>query len=210
MKFPPALFVTGTDTGVGKTFVSAVLMCGLLNARYWKPVQSGTCEGTDTGWIRAATTLAPERFYPEAVKLKAPLSPHLAASMENASICLEDFTLPPVPENGHLIVEGAGGILVPLNAQELVADLIVKLDLPALLVARSGLGTINHCLLSIFELRRRGIEILGVVMNGPVNPENKKAIEHYGKARVLAQIPPVKDADFSSLKRLFTEEFDVS
>jgi len=86
MKFPRAFFVTGTDTGVGKTFVSAVLMAGLANARYWKPVQSGTVEGCDTDWIKAATGLPADRFFPEAYRLKAPVSPHLAAFMEGVSI----------------------------------------------------------------------------------------------------------------------------
>lgn len=209
MKFPRAFFVTGTDTGVGKTFVSALLMAGLANARYWKPVQSGTIEGCDTSWIKAATGLPADRFFPETYRLKAPVSPHLAASMEGVSISLKNFVLPPVHENGHLVVEGAGGILVPLNKQALMADLIAKLDLPALIVARSGLGTINHTLLTLSEFGRRKIEILGVVMNGPMNPENKKAVEHYGGVRVLAQIPHVEEVSFSTLQGLFKEFLNI-
>ncbi|MBI5844041.1 MAG: dethiobiotin synthase [Deltaproteobacteria bacterium] len=210
MKFPRAFFVTGTDTGVGKTFVSAVLMTGLANARYWKPVQSGTVDGCDTSWIRAATGLPADRFFPETYRLKAPVSPHLAASMEGVSISLDDFALPPVPENGHLIVEGAGGIMVPLNDRDLVADLVKRLGLPVIVVSRSGLGTINHTLLTLSELGRREIEILGVVMNGPENPENKKAVEYYGRVKVLARIPKVTEVGFSTLQRLYLDGFDAS
>ncbi len=210
MKFPPAFFVTGTDTGVGKTFVSGVLLAGLAGARYWKPVQSGCAEGADTAWLAAATGLPSSRFFPETHRLSAPVSPHLAARLEGVEIRLDDFALPALSSNEHLVVEGAGGVLVPLNQLDLMADLMARLGLPVILVARSALGTINHSLLSLSELTRRGIEVLGVVMNGPENPENRKAIEHYGNVPVLARIPPVERVSPEILARLFKECFPVA
>jgi dethiobiotin synthase len=187
--FPPAFFVTGTDTNVGKTVVSAILTAG-LGAAYWKPVQSGTTEETDSQWIARVLNLPAALVHEEAYRLTQPLSPHASARIDGVYIEMERFRLPRHDGN-HLIVEGAGGVMVPLNEQHLVIDLIKQLRLPALVVARSGLGTINHTVLTLQALRRQDIEVLGVVMNGPPNPSNREAIEYYGKAQVLAEIPPL-------------------
>lgn len=184
------IFVAGTDTGVGKTLVAAILMAGMGSGFYWKPIQSGTRQGTDTRAVREMTGLCPERFLPETYRLKHPLSPHAAARREGVQIHLNDFRLP--AHNDRLVVEGAGGIMVPINESHLMLDIIKKLALPVILVARSTLGTINHTLLSLDALNRRGLEIIGVVMNGPKNRSNKKAIEHYGKTRVLLEIEPLR------------------
>ncbi len=181
-----ALFITGTDTDVGKTLVSAWLASS-CPSDYWKPIQSGHSQGTDSATI---AQLAPDTFiHPSTYTFEAPLSPHAAASEENVQIRLADFVLP--RSSRPLIVEGAGGILVPLNENSLMVDLIVHLGLPVLLVARSSLGTINHTLLSLEALRTRGIPILGVVMNGFCNAGNRRSIENFGNIPVLAEIKPL-------------------
>ena len=206
MKFPPRFFVTGTDTGVGKTVVSAILTAG-LGAVYWKPVQSGLEGVTDTEWMRRVTGLPEAHFVPETYRLQHPLSPHAAAALEEVCIELERFQVPDMDPSTYLIVEGAGGIMVPLNAQHTLLDLMKRLEFPVLLVARSGLGTINHTLLSIEQLRRHHIEVLGVVLNGDKNPGNRMAIEHYGKVSVLAEIENLTQIDRQSMPALFSSYF---
>ena len=179
-------FVTGTDTNVGKTIISAYLMRA-LDGDYWKPIQSGLDGETDTETVRRLTGLPPERFHPSAYELRAPLSPHESARRDGVAISLDAFKLPKTSR--PLIVEGAGGVLVPLNGDALMIDLIKRLALPVILVARSTLGTINHTLLSLEALRTRRIEIAGVIMSGAPNEANRRAIESYGHARVLAEIP---------------------
>lgn len=206
IQFPQTLFVTGTDTGVGKTVVSAILVAG-LRAEYWKPIQSGADVGTDTAWVKDKTGFEDSFFHPEAYRLSSFLSPHAAAARENAQIDLFGIGRPQRHHADHLIIEGAGGILVPINAHQTMADLIVKLNVPVLLVARSTLGTINHTLLSIETLRRIGIDIFGVVMNGPRNPENRAAIESFGKIRVIAEIEPIPEITSQSLSAAFQSGF---
>jgi dethiobiotin synthetase len=206
MKFPPHFFVTGTDTGVGKTMVCAVLMAG-LPAAYWKPVQSGLEEITDAEWVRRATGLPDSHFIPEAYRLRHPLSPHAAAALDGVHIELERFHLPTLPTSTHLIVEGAGGIMVPLNAEHTMLDLMKHLGLPTLLVARSTLGTINHTLLSLEQLQRHQVEILGVVINGPRNSGNRDAIQHYGRVSVLAEIEPLNPLEKRDLRSVFASCF---
>ena len=159
------MFVTGTDTGVGKSYVAALLTVG-LEASYWKPVQSGA--DADADWLRRVTGLPAERVLPETYRLCAnPLSPHEAARREGVQIEMSRFAL---PKQKRLIVEGAGGVMVPLDDQHLMVDLMVALGLPVVVVARSELGTINHTLLTLDQLRRRGCPLLGVVVNGPFQP----------------------------------------
>lgn len=205
--FPKAFFVTGTDTDVGKTMTCAVLMAG-LDAAYWKPIQTGLAGGTDTGWIQMVTGLPGERFFPEKWRLNPPLSPHAAAENERERIDLSDFQLPFTGETTHLIVEGAGGVMVPLNERHFMIDLIRHLDLPVILVARSTLGTINHTLLSLCQLRQQDLEVLGVIMNGPKNVSNRQAIEHFGNVRVLAEIEPMGRIGPQSLADMFRRNFD--
>lgn len=206
MIFPDRIFITGTDTGVGKTVVSAILAAG-LEGFYWKPIQSGLDEGTDTEWVREKTGLGDDHFFSETYRLSMPLSPHEAAAHDNVSIDLDAFQVPGVPESGHLIIEGAGGVMVPINETHLMTDLMKRLGAPVILVARSSLGTINHTLLSLEQLRREGIDVMGVVMNGPVRKENKEAIERFGGIKVLAEIEPIMDIDPRNLKTLFTHYF---
>ena len=167
-EFPSRLFVTGTDTGVGKSYVSALLVAG-LEAAYWKPVQSGA--DADADWVRRVAGLPAERVLPETYRLRAPLSPHEAARREGVQIEMSRFVL---PKRKRLIVEGAGGVMVPLDDRHLMVDLMVDLGLPVLVVARSELGTINHTLLTLDQLRRRGCPLWGVVVNGsPTQPTAK-------------------------------------
>jgi dethiobiotin synthase len=189
-------FVTGTDTGVGKTVASAYLVTALA-ADYWKPIQSGLDGGTDSEAMQRLTGLPSARFHASAYALRAPLSPHESARREGISIALEAFVLPQTQR--LVIAEGAGGVLVPLNDEALMVDLMKRLGLSIILVARSGLGTINHTLLSLEALRARGLEAAGVIMNGPPNAENRTAIEIYGRVRVLAEIPRLDPLDASSL-----------
>ncbi len=200
---PDRLFVTGTDTGVGKSLVAAALTIG-FEADYWKPVQTGCSATTDSNWLRQVLNVRPERIHPETYRFDPPLSPHAAGEMAGVTISLEKISL---PQGGQpLIVEGAGGVLVPLNREQTMVDLMVKLDLPVLLVARSSLGTINHTLLSVAQLRQAGLEPIGVVMNGPRNSSNRKAIEHYGRLPVVAEIEPLQTVDSAGLVRLFREQ----
>lgn len=206
--WPSRLFVTGTDTGIGKTVISAILLVG-LNGSYWKPVQSGLEDKTDTEWVREKTGLPEERFFPETYRLKYPLSPHVSARNDNVRIDLEAFHIPSGDQNNPLIVEGAGGIMVPLNEQHFMLDIMKKIRLPILLVARSSLGTINHTLLSLQQLRRHRLDIIGVVMNGPVNTGNRQAIEHYGKVHVLAEVERLPEINPKTLKESFLKFFKL-
>jgi len=204
VEFPPRLFVTGTDTGVGKSYVSALLAVG-LTATYWKPVQSGA--ETDADWLRCVTGLPAERLWPESYLLRAPLSPHEAARREGVQIAMGSFAL---PDCKRLVVEGAGGVMVPLNDKHLMIDLIAELALPVLVVARSELGTINHTLLTLQQLRQRDCSILGVVVNGPANEANCRAIAEYGKVRVLAEIDQRVDLSPANTAALFERYFGAN
>ncbi|MEM8605050.1 MAG: dethiobiotin synthase [Cyanobacteria bacterium P01_H01_bin.121] len=196
---PSQFFVTGTDTSVGKTVVSALLTLGLQGA-YWKPIQSGLDPIGDTDYVRKVTGLPDDHFFPERFKLTQPLSPHAAAAIDGVSISLDDFELPATAKP-YLIVEGAGGILVPINNQYYILDLIQHLKLPVVLVARSTLGTINHTLLSLKCLRQARIPVVGVILNGPKNPGNAAAIETYGKVSILAEIELMETVEPAMLKQ---------
>lgn len=200
---PDRVFVTGTDTGVGKTVVAAVLVAG-CNADYWKPVQTGCTELTDSDWIRSVVGLAAERIHPEAYRFDPPLSPHAAAKMTGTEIDIQRIS---IPTSRSLIVEGAGGVLVPINHKQTMVNLMSQLALPVLVVARSTLGTINHTLLSVAQLRQVGIDPFGVVLNGPPNSSNREAIEHFGKLPVIAEIEPLETIDKTTLLRVFRQQF---
>lgn len=182
-------FVTGTDTGVGKTVASAWLVHH-LDGDYWKPVQSGLEGETDVAAVLRLSGASPGRMHPSAHVFKAPLSPHAAAALEGVTIDLADFRLPATGR--PLVVEGAGGVLVPLNGEALMVDLMVRLALPVVVVSRTALGTINHTLLTLEALRHRGLEVAGVVLAGPPNPGNREAIREYGRVAILGEIPPLE------------------
>jgi dethiobiotin synthase len=195
-------FVTGTDTDVGKTLVSAWLMTH-LDAAYWKPVQAGTEPETDSMTVRRLAEVSADRILPEAYVLSEAMAPHEAARRAGISIDMAKLKLPATDR--LLVVEGAGGLLVPLNDTDYVIDLAGQLELPILLVARSTLGTINHTLLSIEALRRRDLPLAGVVVNGPETPHNRTAIERYGEVSVIAEIPWLPDVTRATLLEIEPE-----
>ncbi len=198
MSAPLQLVVCGTDTDVGKTVVSALLVQG-LGAHYWKPVQSGLEGGGDTGRVQQLLELPAERVWPEAYRLTAPVSPHWAAERDGLSIDPARLALP--AWDGPLVVETAGGLLVPLRRDWLQIDQIAVWGLPVLLVARSGLGTLNHTLLSLEALERRSIPVLGLVLNGDPHPDNPRTLAALGGVPVLAELPPLDPLDREGLQR---------
>ncbi len=157
-------FVTAIGTDSGKTLVSAIL-CDALGADYWKPVQAGLPRDTET--VSGLVSNPSSTFFPEQYLLNTPASPHVAAEIDGINIGLESFKLP-ITER-RLIVEGAGGCLVPLNDHDVMADLIKKLDLETIVVSNHYLGSINHTLMTIESLQRRGIRIKGIIFNGETN-----------------------------------------
>ena len=195
---PLQLVICGTDTDVGKTVVSALVVDG-LGAHYWKPVQSGLEDGGDSSRVQQLIDLPAERLLPEAYRLQAPVSPHWAAEREGLSI--EDAALELPRGDGALVVETAGGLLVPLRRDRLQIDQMVAWNLPVLLVARSGLGTLNHTLLSLEALARRGLPVLGLVLNGPLHPDNPITLEQLGRLPVLAELPPLDPLNREALRR---------
>ena len=162
---PKNIFVTGIDTNVGKTVVSAIL-AEALQADYWKPVQSGNIEGTDAATIHSLLSNTKTKIHPEAYNFKAPTVPSYAAEMEGETMDMQYIVskLPDVPN--RLIVEGAGGLMVHLRRDFMVVDLIGLLKMPVVLVSKNYLGSINHTLLSIEAMKTRGIEIIGIIYNG--------------------------------------------
>lgn len=194
------VFVTGTDTGVGKTVVSAAL-CAAWNAAYWKPVQTGAADGDDdTATVAHLAGLPPERVFAPGRVYGEPASPERAAALEGTEVRISDLT--PPRTSAPLVVEGAGGLLVPINADETMADLMGTLGLPAVVVARSTLGTINHTMLTLEALRSRGLPLLGVVISGPPNPHNREAIERHGRVQVLAEFPRLDEVTPEAIAQL--------
>lgn len=198
-----AVFITGTDTDVGKTFISA-LFTKAWNANYWKPIQTGlqSCQG-DTETVQELTNLPEDQFERPQVELSIPLSPWMAARNENKpQTRVNEIEIPAkfLKSSRPLIVEGAGGLFVPINETEITTDLILHLGIPVILVARSGLGTINHTLLSLEHLKNRGIHKVYVVLNGPTNADNAEAIKKFSKGiKIIANIPHSKLHEIDSL-----------
>ena len=195
-------FITGTDTSVGKTLFCSILM-NKFHYNYWKPIQTGNKNDNDTIYIKKICKIPSNRFYKPAFSFRKSLSPHQAAKYENVSINLNNIKKPIT--NNPLIIEGVGGILVPLNNKNLIIDLIKKLKFPVIIVSRSTLGTINHTLMTIKILRQNKIKIYGVVLNGVMNKKNAQSIEHFGKVKVLAQIPFFKKISLKKIKN-FTNQ----
>ncbi len=204
---PSRFFITGTDTGVGKTVVSA-LLCAALDAYYWKPIQTGTRQGTDSNTVMRLAQLPRSRVVPEVYRFAPPVSPHLAAQRAGVRIELRKIRMPRIPARESLVAEGAGGVLVPINKTQFMASLMRHLKLPVLLVSRTALGTINHTLLSLAALRAARLDVRGVVMVGPFNPENRKAIERYGDIPVIGSVPRLARINQRALLAVFQRHFD--
>lgn len=199
-----AIVITGTDTGIGKTIFAAAL-APALGATYWKPVQAGLDGETDSEIV---ARLAAVPIHPEAYRLEAPASPHYAAEQMGVTIDPARLTVPRIA--GPLVIEAAGGLLVPLTPSLLFADLIAGWSVPVVLVARTSLGTINHSLLSIEALRTRGIEPLGIAFVGTANENSEATIAAFGKVKRLGRLPLLDPLDLQSLGRAFAEHFDVA
>ncbi|MDB5643384.1 MAG: bioD [Hyphomicrobiales bacterium] len=200
------VIVTGTDTGIGKTVFSAAL-AGALNGYYWKPVQAGLDEETDSEVVRRLSGLPRHRIVSEAYRLQAPLSPHRAAELEDLTISRSAFDLPSV---SPLVIEGAGGLMVPLRRDWLAIDLFTEWQLPLVLCARTSLGTINHTLLSIEALRLRDLPLLGVAFLGDPNEDSEKTICTMGGVRRLGRLPALRDLDRDTLAQAFAQNFDLA
>lgn len=199
--------VTGTDTGIGKTVFAAAL-AGALGARYWKPIQSGLDDGSDSERIAALSSLPADHILPEAYRLVTPCSPHRAAEIDGVTIDPDRLALPPV--EGPLVVEGAGGALVPVTRQLLYADLFVRWGRPVVLVARTALGTINHSLLSIEALRARGVPIHGIAFVGDAMEDSEATIAAIGQVRRLGRLPILPELTPATLAQAFAKSFDLA
>ena len=192
--------VTGTDTGVGKTVFAAGL-AGHLGVPYWKPVQAGLDEGTDRETVAA---LSGQTVLPEAYRLTTPCSPHQAAAIDGVTI--DPARL--VPPEGPIVVEGAGGVLVPLREDLLYADLFARWGIPVVVVARTALGTINHSLLTLEALRSRNVPITGIALVGDENVETERVICAMGQVRRLGRLPWLDPLDAENLRAAFAAGFD--
>ncbi len=201
------LFVTGTDTGVGKTLVSA-LLCAALEGVYWKPIQTGIEEESDRRTVMEVAGLAEDRTLPEVYCFNPPVSPHLAAEWAGVAIDLAKIRLPDAKLAGPLIVEGAGGVMVPVNGSEFMLDMMRGLGLPVVVASRSALGTINHTVLTLNALRAAGLTIRGVVAVGTPNHDNERAIERYGSAPIIGRVPLLEVINREILLEVFNSEFN--
>jgi len=199
--------IVGTDTGVGKTVFSAALV-GALAAHYWKPVQSGLEEETDSECVARLSGAAPSRILPEAWRLKLPASPHISARAEGKEI--DPSRLVPPIVDGPLVIETAGGVMVPLNDDTLTIDVLARWRLPVILVARTALGTINHSLLTIEALRRRDIPIHGVAFMGDEEKAPQQTIARIGAVKRLGRLPRLATLDRETLRAAFDASFSLS
>lgn len=179
------IFITAIGTDVGKTIVSAVLV-EALKADYWKPIQAGCLPQTDSQLVRNLISNTESKIHPESFLLKNAMSPHAAAAIENIEITIDEIKIPET--NNTLIIEGAGGLMVPINKKDLVVDLIQKLDAEVVLVVQNYLGSINHSILSIELLKQKGINVLGIIISGEENKASEEFILQYSGLKLLGRI----------------------
>ncbi|EUK18794.1 dethiobiotin synthase [Commensalibacter papalotli (ex Servin-Garciduenas et al. 2014)] len=198
-------FVTGTDTDVGKSFVSACLT-KVLNAKYWKPIQTGlNCDQGDTKTVQQLAMLSDQQVITPLIELQEPFSPEEAAERENIILDIEQLDLSLSFHDQPYIVEGAGGALVPIAEYQFMIQLMKKINLPVIIVARTELGTLNHTLLTLEVIRKYHIPIAGVILNGKPNPANKEAIERHGKIKVITEIPHMEKLSLEFISQLSQE-----
>jgi dethiobiotin synthetase len=202
------IVVVGTDTEIGKTVFAAGL-ADRLDASYWKPIQSGLVGETDSQVVARLGGLSEDRILPERYRLKTPVSPHQAATIDSIRI---DAAAIDVPDTGsrRLVIEGSGGLMVPLDGATLYIDVFARWGLPVVLCARTALGTINHSLLSIEALRHRKIPLLGLVFIGESNPESERAICEIGRVRRLGRLPRLEPLIRDTLRAAFERSFNPS
>ncbi|WP_214474304.1 dethiobiotin synthase [Mesorhizobium sp. dw_380] len=201
------IVVTGTDTGIGKTVFSAGL-AGLLDGFYWKPVQSGLDEETDSEVVARLSGLPAGRVLPEVYRLSMPLSPHRSAEMDGVAIEAAKLSLPDLP--GPLVIEGAGGLMVPLNRQTRFIDIFQEWQLPVILCARTALGTINHTLLSIEALRARSIPLIGIAFIGEEVADTQRTIVEFGGVPQLGRLPRLDPLTGEMLRDAMVAGFDLA
>jgi len=199
--------VTGTNTDIGKTVFAAALTQA-LDGCYWKPVQAGLDGGTDAQRVATLIGLSHGRVLPEVWRLKTPASPHHAADLEGVRIDADALTLP--ASDRPLIIEGAGGALVPLNPDVLFADIFARWGLPVVVCASTALGTINHSLLTLEALRSRGVPILGMAFIGDANDSSEAAIVRFGRVRRLGRLPWLDPLTPDPLRTAFAAGFDTA
>jgi len=199
------IVVTGTDTEIGKTVFAAGL-ADMLGACYWKPIQSGLEGETDSETVARLGGLSSDRIFRECYRLMTPVSPHQSAAIDGVRI---DIARLDVPDSGSrpLVIEGAGGLMVPLDQSTLYIDVFARWPFPVVLCARTSLGTINHSLLSIEALRRRDIEPLGVAFIGEDNPESERAICEIGRVKRLGRLPRLPQLSQITLREAFSASF---
>lgn len=197
-----AIIVTGTDTGIGKTIFAAGLTQA-LSATYWKPIQAGLSDETDS---EVVARLSGQPTLHETYRLNLPASPHLSAEAENITIDLNHLKIPKV--SGPLVIEGAGGLMVPINRETLFLDVFADWQLPVILCARTQLGTINHTLLSLRALQHAGCPVIGVAFIGDAEPEVEKTICEFGKTCHLGRLPMLEHLTPETLRASFSKEFD--
>ena len=203
----PAFVVTGTDTDVGKTVLAAALVAA-LDGCYWKPVQAGLAEETDAEIVRRLAVVPADRIIPEVYRLTTPASPHLAAERDRVEIDVERLaTLPMAGGARPLFIEGAGGLMVPLTRRFLQIELFARWGLPVILCASTRLGTINHSLLSIEALRRRGVPLLGIAFVGDEQADSERTIVEMGSAHRLGRLPRLDPLDAATLRAAFEQNF---
>ena len=189
-------FITGIGTGIGKTIVSAILT-EKLQADYWKPIQSGDLDQSDSLSVAALISNQKTSIHPEQFKLTQPLSPHLSARIDGIEISTEKIKTPVC--NNHLVIEGAGGLMVPINEQELILDLIQSLAAKVIVVSQNYLGSINHTLLTLEVLKLKEVEVEGLIFNGPANEESERYISSYSGIPILGRIPQLENLDKESV-----------
>lgn len=200
--------IAGTDTDVGKTVFAAALT-GAIDGCYWKPIQSGFADGGDRETVARLSGLAHDRILPEAYRFREPLSPHRAAELDGVIID-PDRLVPPACDPSHpLIIELAGGLMVPLTREHLQIRLLQKWELPVILVAKTKLGTINHSLLSIFALRMHEVPIHGVAFVGDANEDSERTICDFGQVKRLGRLPIVEPINQRTLRAAFADNFNT-
>jgi len=202
-----AIVVTATDTDAGKTIFCAGLVQA-IDGCYWKPVQAGLEGGTDSETVARLSGLPADRILPEAYRLVTPASPHHAAALDN--VVIEPALLEPPPCRHRMVIEGAGGALVPLAGGLLYADVFASWRFETVIVARTTLGTINHSLMTIEALRARDIPILGIAFVGDANEDSELTISAIGRVKRLGRLPRLDPLDRESLAAAFAASFDMA
>ena len=194
--------VCGTDTDVGKTLISSFFVRG-LNCFYWKPIQSGIQGETDSEYVQRVSQISPKKILKEAYVFNEPVSPHWAAEIDNVKLIKSNLNLPNIEKN--LLVETAGGLMVPLTRDFLQIDQIKIWNLPVILVCRSSLGTLNHTLLSIEALKKRKINILGLIINGKKHLDNPQTLKLFSGLPIIAEFPLIKNLSVENLDLLWKD-----